>query len=447
MTVYIGCGAGFAGDRFDAAAAIIAELASRDAPKYLMFECLAERTLASAQLEKLKDPSKGYSPFLDQYFSRHLGAAMSAGVKIVSNLGAAHPISGAQRVREIAAEQGLKPPRVAVVMGDDLSETMSEVEIRDLPLMDGQDVIHRTMRAANVYLGAEPVAEAAATGADVILVGRTTDSALALGPLMHEYGWTDLDRLAAGTIAGHLLECGAQVSGAYFADPGKKDVPDLARVGFPIAEVQEDGSFVITKPKGTGGLVDRATVTEQLLYEMHDPAAYLVPEASCDVTGLTLSDDGENRIRVGGVKGHARPEKLKATVSVDFGWMAEAEISYAGIGALARTQLAGEIVETRMREAGVTEEIAFDIIGGGATFGRGAKQFVNDAGDGDYRLRLSIITDDKATAQLLNDELYHLYCSGPSAGGGIRNALIPQMATASVMVPRDLVSPRIEVIE
>jgi hypothetical protein len=147
------------------------------------------------------------------------------------------------------------------------------------------------------------------------------------------------------------------------------------------------------------------------------------------------------------VKGHARPEKLKATVSVDFGWMAEAEISYAGIGALARTQLAGEIVETRMREAGVTEEIAFDIIGGGATFGRGAKQFVNDAGDGDYRLRLSIITDDKATAQLLNDELYHLYCSGPSAGGGIRNALIPQMATASVMVPRDLVSPRIEVIE
>lgn len=447
MTVYIGCGAGFAGDRFDAAAAIIAELASRDAPKYLMFECLAERTLASAQLEKLKDPSKGYSPFLDQYFSRHLGAAMSAGVKIVSNLGAAHPISGAQRVREIAAEQGLKPPRVAVVMGDDLSETMSEVEIRDLPLMDGQDVIHRTMRAANVYLGAEPVAEAAATGADVILVGRTTDSALALGPLMHEYGWTDLDRLAAGTITGHLLECGAQVSGAYFADPGKKDVPDLARVGFPIAEVQEDGSFVITKPKGTGGLVDRATVTEQLLYEMHDPAAYLVPEASCDVTGLTLSDDGENRIRVGGVKGHARPEKLKATVSVDFGWMAEAEISYAGIGALARTQLAGEIVETRMRDAGVTEEIAFDIIGGGATFGRGAKQFVNDAGDGDYRLRLSIITDDKATAQLLNDELYHLYCSGPSAGGGIRNALIPQMATASVMVPRDLVSPRIEVIE
>ena len=447
MTVYIGCGAGFAGDRFDAAAAIIAELAGCDAPKYLMFECLAERTLASAQLEKLKDPSRGYSPFLDQYFTRHLGPAMSAGVKIVSNLGAANPIAGAHRVREIAAEQGLRQPSVAVVMGDDLTETMNEDEIRALPVMDGQEVIDRTMRAANVYLGAEPVAEAVATGADIVLVGRTTDSALALGPLIHEFGWNDLDRLAAGTIAGHLLECGAQVTGAYFADPGKKDVPDLAHVGFPIAEVAGDGGFVITKPKGTGGLVNRATVTEQLLYEMHDPAAYLVPDATCDITNLMLAEDGDNRILVTGVKGHAPPERLKATVSVDFGWMAEAEISYAGIGALARTQLAGEIVETRMRDAGVTEKIAFDVIGGGATFGRGEKQMLNDPGDGDYRLRLSIISDDKATAQLLNDELYHLYCSGPSAGGGIRNALILQMATASVMAPRDLITPRIEVIE
>ncbi len=447
MTVYIGCGAGFAGDRFDAAAAIIAELASRDAPKYLMFECLAERTLASAQLEKLKDPSRGYSPFLDQYFTRHLGPSMAAEVKIVSNLGAANPIAGAHRVREIAAAKGLPPPRVAVVMGDDLTETMSESDIRDLQLMDGEDVINRTLRAANVYLGAGPVAKAVATDADVILVGRTTDSALALGPLIHEFGWDDLDRLAAGTITGHLLECGAQVTGAYFADPGKKDVPDLAHVGFPIAEVEEDGGFVITKPKGTGGLVDRATVTEQLLYEMHDPAAYLVPEATCDVTSLTLTQDGENRIRVSGVRGHTPPEKLKATVSVDFGWMAEAEISYAGIGALARAQLAGEIVETRMRDAGVTEPIAFDMIGAGATFGRGERLKMNSPGDGDYRLRLSIITDDKAKAQLLNDELYHLYCSGPSAGGGIRNALIPQMATASVMVPREAVTPRIEVIE
>ena len=289
MTVYIGCGAGFAGDRFDAAAAIIAELAGCDAPKYLMFECLAERTLASAQLEKLKDPSRGYSPFLDQYFTRHLGPAMSAGVKIVSNLGAANPIAGAHRVREIAAEQGLRQPSVAVVMGDDLTETMNEDEIRALPVMDGQEVIDRTMRAANVYLGAEPVAEAVATGADIVLVGRTTDSALALGPLIHEFGWNDLDRLAAGTIAGHLLECGAQVTGAYFADPGKKDVPDLAHVGFPIAEVAEDGGFVITKPKGTGGLVNRATVTEQLLYEMHDPAAYLVPDVTCDITSLMLA--------------------------------------------------------------------------------------------------------------------------------------------------------------
>lgn len=447
MTVYIGCGAGFAGDRFDAAARIIAELASRDAPKYLMFECLAERTLASAQLEKVKDPAKGYSPFLDQYFRRHLGPAMTAGVRIVSNLGAANPLAGAHRVRAIAAEQGLPAPRVAVVMGDDLMETMSEDDIRALPLIDGGNIIDRPMRAANVYLGAAPVAEAVATEADVILVGRTTDSALALGPLIHEYGWANLDRLAAGTIAGHLLECGAQVTGAYFADPGVKDVPDLAHVGFPIAEIASDGGFVITKPNGTGGLVNKATVTEQLLYEMHDPAAYLVPDATCDVTQLTLAEDGTDRIHVSGVRGHTPPEKLKATVSVDFGWMAEAEISYAGRGALARAQLAGEIVETRMRDAGVTEKIAFDLIGAGATFGRGAKQLTNEPGHGDYRLRLAVITDEREVAQLLNDELYHLYCSGPSAGGGIRNALIPQMATASVMVDRSDISPRVEAIE
>ena len=442
--VLIGCAAGFAGDRLDAGEAIIDWFEREAAPRWLMYECLAERTLALAQMTKAAG-GVGYSAYLERYLAPILPRALRAGVRIVSNLGAADPVAGARRVRALAAEFA---PRVAAVTGDDLRAILSDAEIRALPVMDGAAALGRRIIAANAYLGARPIRDAADMGAEVILVGRTTDSALALGPLAHEFSWDmgDPDLMAAGVIAGHLLECGGQVTGAYFADPGFKDVPDLAHVGFPIAEVDEDGGFVVTKPKGTGGLVDRATVTEQLLYEMHDPAAYLVPDATCDVTALTLDEDGENRIRVAGVKGRTPPERLKATVSVEFGWMAEAEISYAGIGALARAQLAGEVVETRMRDAGVTERIAVDIIGGGATFGRGAKQMLNDPGGGDYRLRLAIISDDKATAQLLNDELYHLYCSGPSAGGGIRNALIPQMATASVMVPRDLVTPRIEVI-
>ncbi|MEM6932961.1 MAG: acyclic terpene utilization AtuA family protein, partial [Pseudomonadota bacterium] len=267
--VHIGCGAGFAGDRFDACLPVLSALAKHDGPRYLIFEVLAERTLALAQQIRRGDPDRGYSPYLDHYLSNALGPAMASGVRIVSNMGAANPLGAARRAHVLAHDLGLRAPKIAVVTGDDLAEVMSESEIREAPTLEGTDFAGRSLIAANAYLGARPVAEALATAADIVLVGRTTDSALVLGPLIHEFGWEerDWDRLAAGTVAGHLLECGAQVTGAYFADPGKKDVPDLARVGFPIAEIASDGEMTITKPKGTGGCVTTATVTEQLLYE------------------------------------------------------------------------------------------------------------------------------------------------------------------------------------
>lgn len=446
MTVRIGCGAGFAGDRFDAAGPILRDFAGVNGPKYLMFECLAERTLALAQKARRRDPSLGYGGFLDNYIRPHLAAAQATGTTIVTNLGAANPRAGALRIHALARELGLRPPRIAIVAGDDLRETMSDDEIRALPVMDGEDVLAKPILAANAYLGAGPIAEALAMGAEIVLTGRTTDSALALGPLIHEYGWSTPDLLAAGVICGHLLECGAQVTGGYFADPGMKDVPDLAHVGFPIAEVAPDGTFVIGKPANTGGLVTRATVTEQILYEMHDPAAYLTPDATADITGVALREDGPDRIRVTGVRGAPPPATLKATVSVDNGWMAEAEMSYAGRGALARARLAGEIVETRLREAGVTEPIGFDIIGAGAAFGRGARQLTNAPEDGDFRLRLALITDREARARSLVDEILHLFCSGPSAGGGFRSHLTEEVATASVLIPREAVSPSVEMI-
>ena len=449
--VLIGCGAGFAGDRFDAAGPILDHLEIFSDPRYLMFECLGERTLALAQAELRRDPELGYSPFLDRYLRPILNRVMASGVRIVTNMGAANPIAGARRVQALAREIGAPVPRVAVVIGDDLTAVMSDDAIRTLPRLDGAGLIDKPIVAANVYLGAAPVRDAVATGAEIVLVGRTTDSALALGPLMHEFAWSedDYDRLAAGTIVGHVLECGAQVTGAYFADPGFKDVPDLAHVGFPIAEVDADGTFVITKPSGTGGCVTRATVSEQLLYEMHDPAAYLVPDVSCNITGLSLTDDGANRILVDGIRGAAPPETLKATVSVDNGWMAEAEMSYAGPNALARAELAAEIVETRLREAGVDEEIGVDILGAGATFGRGRHRTWSAAPEGDYRLRLALIADEKAHAARVIEELQALYCSGPAAGGGLRSSLTPQIATASVLVPRHVLDGkvRIKVIE
>ncbi|MEL7465068.1 MAG: acyclic terpene utilization AtuA family protein [Pseudomonadota bacterium] len=446
-TVLIGCAAGFAGDRLDAGEAILDLFETRAEPRWLMYECLAERTLALAQLAKAQG-GVGYSAYLDRYLKPILPRAMSAGVRIVSNLGAADPLAGARRVHELAAEAGLTPPRVAAVLGDDLRALMSDEEIRALPLMDGAHVIHRPIIAANAYLGAGIVAKAAATGADVILTGRTTDSALALGPLMHEYGWAtgDYRLMATGVICGHLLECGGQVTGAYFADPGFKDVPDLAHVGFPVAEVSAGGRVVIGKPPNTGGCVTRATVTEQLLYEMHDPAAYLTPDAAADITAVKLAEDGPDRIAVEAVRGAPPPGTLKATVSVENGWLGEAEMSYLGPGARARAALAAEVVETRLSEAGVEDRLGVELLGAGGGFGRGTVREWRESED--IRLRLALISDDKAAAQLLIDELQALYCSGPAAGGGFRSHLTAQMATASVLVPREVVerSARVEVL-
>ena len=446
-TVLIGCAAGFAGDRLDAGEAILDLFERRSGPRWLMYECLAERTLAIAQQAKAEG-RPGYSAWLDRYLGPILPRALAAGVRIVSNLGAADPMAGAHRVRELAEAVGLCPPKVAAVLGDDLTALMSDEDIRALPVFDGGDVLHRPIIAANAYLGAAPVAEAAATGADVILVGRTTDSALALGPLMHEFGWDagDHDLMAAGVICGHMLECGAQVSGGYFADPGFKDVPDLARVGFPVAEVSRNGAMIIGKPPGTGGLVTRATVTEQLLYEMHDPAAYLTPDATADITDVRLEEAGPDRIAVTGVRGAPPPETLKATVSVANGWMGEAEMSYLGPNTRARAELAADVVETRLREAGVEAPLGVELLGAGGGFGRGVVRNWRDGED--IRLRLALISEEKETAARVIDELQALYCSGPAAGGGFRSHLTPQMATASVLVPREIVESavRVEVI-
>lgn len=453
-TVHIGCGAGFAGDRYDAAIPVVRQLSQSEGPRYLMYECLGERTLALAQAERARDPARGYSPFLDRYLTHILADAMENGIRIVSNLGAANPIAGARRVQALARELGLAPPRVAVVCGDDLRPALSDADIRALPRMDGDEHFERDIVAANVYLGAAPILQALATGAEIVLVGRTTDSALVLAPLMHEFGWGagDLDLLAAGTICGHLLECGGQMTGAYFADPGFKDVPDMAHIGFPMAEVAADGSFTVTKPEGTGGLVSNATVTEQLLYELHDPNAYLVPDVTCDITGVRLQETGPNRVAVTGVRGQTPPETLKATVCMENGWMAEAELTYGGPNAAARAELAASIVQTRMREQGLSQPIAIDLIGGGAALDRGnLSETLRRAlpFDGDYRLRMAMMADRKEDAATLIEELQALYCSGPAAGGGFRSHLTPQTATGSVLVPPAAIEGlvQVEVIE
>ena len=448
--VYIASGAGFSGDRFDAAVPLVDHLSSCNGPRYLIFEVLAERTIALAQIAKNADPDAGYSPYLDNYLRPILQQVKTHKIKIVSNMGAANPLAAARHVNRLAAELGLPPFKIAVLQGDDLTAYLDKQTILQAPTMEGNRLSGRELKAANVYLGGDAVAKALAKDVDIVLVGRTTDSALVLGPLMHEYGWAedDWDSLAAGTICGHLLECGAQVTGAYFADPGFKDVPALAEVGFPLAEIEQNGSFVITKPERTGGCVTTATVTEQLLYEMHDPSCYIVPDVCADVTRLYLTEESENRIKVKGIKGTPRPAELKATVCVDGGFMAETELSYAGLNSLARAQLAGDVVMERMKKSGFNGDIRRDIIGAYSVLDGGSEQFSSPETlpfDGDYRLRLSLISASKAPAQKLCDELQHLYCSGPAAGGGFRGSVTPQMASASILLNRALIGPHITV--
>ena len=240
--VHIGCGAGFSGDRVDAAIPVVETLSRRKGPRYLIFETLAERTLALAQKHRQRDPEHGYSPFLESYVRPILKKCLAADIKIVSNFGAANPHGGAKKISEIARELGCGEIRIAIIEGDDLFQVMSDEQIRSHSTIEGLDIGENEVVAANVYLGAKPIANALAQKADVVVVGRCTDPALVLGPLIHEFSWGENDwhHLAAGTMAGHLLECGGQVTGAYFADPGYKDVPDLANVGFPIAEVGQD---------------------------------------------------------------------------------------------------------------------------------------------------------------------------------------------------------------
>ena len=446
--IYIGCGAGFAGDRFDASIPIVKQLVNVNAPKYLIFEVLAERTLALAQQLRNKNSEEGYSPFLDSYINPILEDCLENNIKIVSNIGAANPMGAAKRILEIAEKQKIRKPKIGVVIGDDLLAYMSNSEILECPTMEGLDFSNNEITAANVYLGAQPIADALEKGADIVIVGRSVDSALVLGPLIYEYKWkpNELNLMASGTICGHLLECGAQVTGAYFADPGYKDVPDLANVGFPIAEVHEDGTFVITKPDGTGGLVNEATVTEQLLYETHDPSSYLVPDVTADMSALSLENDGVNRILVKGANGKEPPKQLKATICCDNGFMGEAEISYAGLNALARARLAGDVIDQRIQKIGLQGQMRIEIIGAGSVhYSIDETSSYNLPNDGDYRVRTSAIYPHREQAQQMVDEVISLYCCGPSAGGGGRAYVTPQTSTASILVDRKIVDPNVKV--
>lgn len=430
----IGCAAGFSGDRTDAAGPVVDALIAGGGPAVLIFETLAERTLALAQLARRTDPDGGYEPLLDDILRPVLARCVAANLRIVSNFGAANPAGAARRIAALATELGVRMPRIAVVEGDDLSGPAQRPLIAGVA--DGLAVV-----SANAYLGAEAIADALLAGAEIVVCGRVSDPSLAVGPALAHFGWQrdDWDRLARATMAGHLLECGAQVSGGYYADPGVKDVPGMAHLGYPIAEIDADGHCTITKPPGTGGRIDAHTVKEQLLYEVHDPAAYLTPDVVADISEAEVTELGPDRVRLSGVRGHPRPASLKVNVCHETGWLAEGEISYAGVRAEARARLAVDVLRERLAGAG---PLRADLIGVTSVFGDDAGRWLAEQPPGDardVRLRVALKHTDRRQAERLLREVTALYCCGPAGGGGVRTALRPRLGTVSCLVPREAV--------
>src|SRR4029079_7134220 len=441
-SIRIGAGAGYAGDRIEPAV----ELAEKGRLDYLVFECLAERTIALAQQEKRKDPSRGYDPLLSERMRKVLGPCRAGGVKIITNAGAANPLAAAERVREIARSLGLAGLRVAAVTGDDVLGQL-EGSLR-IPETGGTlaDLGDRVI-SANAYIGAQPVAEALALNADVVITGRAADSAIFMAPLVHEFGWSmeDWTRLGRGTPAGHLLECAGQITGGYFADPGPKDVPDLARLGFPIGEVDEDGALVITKVEGSGGRVSAATCKEQLLYEVHDPRQYFQPDVVADFSEVTVEEIGPDRVRVSGGRGHKRTDTLKISVGYVDSYVGEGQISYAGPGALAGGRLALEIVRERLKLTGVdASEWRFELVGVDSLHGPEVSARANDPYEG--RVRVSGRTENLREAVRIGNEVETLYTNGPAAGGGAWKSARDVVAVASVLLPRELAKPQIRFV-
>jgi len=437
-TVRIGSGAGFSGDRIEPAL----ELVEHGDLDYLGFECLAERTIALAQAARQNDPESGYDPWLEERMGAVLAPAYRRGVRIVSNMGAANPAAAARAVTAIARRFGLTGLKTAAVTGDDVLDL---IRGRDLPLIDRPgttaDLGNRIL-SANAYLGAAPIAQALGQGAHVVITGRVGDPALFLGPLMHEFGWAEDDwvRLGRGTLVGHLLECAGQLTGGYFADPGRKDVPDLARLGFPFAEVDGDGNAVLGKVASSGGRISVATCTEQLLYEILDPSSYLQADVVADFSGVRFSQAESDRVAVSGASGRARPDMLKVSIGYRDGFIGEGQISYAGPGAVERGRLALAVVEERLKIAGIeTREWRGDLIGVDAVDRRDA------TGPEPLEVRVRIVarTESAIAARRIGAEVEALYTNGPAGGGGVSVSSREVIAVASTLLPREQCRPAI----
>lgn len=432
----IGSGAGYAGDRIDPAV----DVAENGDVSALVFECLAERTIALAQIAKRDDPEAGYGQMLHERMAAALPFVAAGCLSVVTNLGAANPTAALRETRRVAEDLGYEDTVIAAITGDDVLEQVTDVDPVVWETGEPVSRLGKRLLSANAYLGAEALLPALEAGAGIVIGGRIADPSLFLAPMIHHYGW-DLDdwhRLGAATVVAHLMECSAQVCGGYFADPGVKDVPDLVDVGYPIAEVGHDGTAVITKTTQSGGMVTPETCKEQLLYEVGDPRSYLTPDVTADFSGVRLTQAGRDRVEVRGGTGTRRPDQLKVTLGVESGFVGEGEISYAGPGALGRARLAADIARRRIARHGIGgDDLRVELVGVDATLAGWVAPPRHEPAD--VRVRVAGRSEDRRAAARVGEEVEALYLTGPAGGAGATARVRPVISACSTLIDRDLV--------
>lgn len=441
QTYRIGVGAGFAGDRLQPAD----DLARDGRLDAMAFECLAERTIGVAQQARRDGTGTGFDSRILRRFAGTLPQLLPAGAVVTTNAGAADPVAAARATRALVDELRLDAT-VAAVVGDDVLEQLDLKSARILGTDDTLWDIRDRLVSANAYIGAESLIHGLEEGADIVIAGRCSDAALFVAPLAHHFGWSldDLEATAHASLVGHLLECAGQLTGGYFADTARKQVRDPWNIGFPMADVASNGSAVYSKLPQTGGVLDRRTVLEQLLYEIDDPTAYKTPDVTIDFSAVTIADLGDDRVHVSGARPVGRPDTHKVSVGVRDGYLAVAEIAYSGRDCLDRAALAASIVAERWqrihgREA---EELSVSYVGVDAT-----RPWWTDADQraAEVRLRMSVRTFDRTAAVTLCDEVESLYTNGPYGGGGVTTSIRETVGIVSTLIDRDAVTTRVVV--
>ncbi len=424
----VGCGAGFAGDRIEPAVA----LAASGRVHAVALECLAERTLVPGLYARRKDANAGADPRLRRRLTPLLPAARASGCRIISNLGAANPAAASHQIAELASRLGCGGLRVAGVVGDDV------LHLRDA--IAWRDAIEGDLLGAHAYLGMDALVEAIQEGADVVVTGRVADAALFAAELRPHLDATP-DALAGAIAVGHLLECSGQVTGGNFEAPGGESLSaaDYAALGFPLADVRADGSAEITILEGARGRVDPLTCTLQLLYEVHDPAAYITPDMIVDFTGMSLEQVGPNRVRVTGARAAGRPSQLKVSGFVERpGSIVDVEITFAGTRSHEKAARAAETLRLRLEHQFAPDRLRIDLVGVDSVLGAASQPM--QIATTEMRMHISAACDDAETATMIEDEVYALTLSGPAGGGSVRCERRPRIDVVDGFIDRGRVA-------